>query len=117
MERQLSWSGRHGPVGGAVMELRLDLLAPDSLTVGIGNPPQHPPFGVHTDANRSIGQEPHYGGVGQVAAGAVPLIAGIIGEQVIGDAVVATSGARHSPMMTPKWAGAETSCFRQCEWR
>ena len=30
------------------------------------------------------------------------MIAAIIGEQVVGDAVVATSGARHSPMMTLK---------------
>jgi hypothetical protein len=54
---------------------------------------------VHTDTNRSIGQEPYYGGAGHVAADAVPLIAGIIGEQVVGDAVVATYRARHSPMM------------------
>lgn len=57
-ERQLSVSGSQGPFGGAVMEIRLDLRPPDSLAVGIGNPPKHPPFRVHTDTDRSIGEEP-----------------------------------------------------------
>jgi hypothetical protein len=75
----------------AIVEVRLDLLAPNPLLIVVRDPPHERPLGVHAHANVGIGKEAQGFLTRQVAMVKVPEVAPVVDEAVLGDPVRAPS--------------------------
>jgi len=75
----------------AIVEVRLDLLAPHPLLVVVPDPPHEGALGVHANSHAGIGEEAQGLLTREVAMDKVPEVAHVVDEAVLGDPVRAPS--------------------------